>query len=210
MQNPEFTQQEKIALNNLDFDDYRQPVTSELQEWYAAGDQWNSDLRAMRYLINGRSREKAGIKLARQKANYVRAFGVAAQRIAMDGLIEESKIKAINSIVRDEEKRRLDFIETWYQTTKISPSSDEHFRDIVMAFADPNGMTAAHDFDEPILECQTAIDLYAARLDEHEYAVLGYNVKDKPKSTRSLLKYGAIAIGSTWAITRGVRALRRK
>lgn len=210
MQNSEFTQQERIALNNLDFDDYRQPITSELQEWYAAGDKWNADLRAMRYIINGRSREKAEVRLARQKARYVRAFGVAVRRIAEDGLIEENKIKALDDIVRDEEKRRLDYIESWYQTTKITPSSDEHFRDVVMAFADPDGRTASYDFNEPILEPQTAIDLYAARLDEHEYAVLGYNVKDRQKPARSILKYGTVAIGSAWAISRGVRILRRK
>lgn len=189
--NPEkFTDAERLSLASLDFDRYTDPIAKSIGDWHKASDDWNNRLRIVERGDNTYEQACADPKLLGYENLYVDAFFHAAHQVASDSPIEENAIKILNNLFRAEEARRINRIVDWYEYDLIEPSSDEYFRDIVMAFADPNGHTVAPDkksrlgeVEEFVLGPDVAKELYRARIHEHSLVIL----KNKPHEATDLM-----------------------
>lgn len=210
VQNPENTEEGRTVLSELDFYDYNDTVARGIHDWYTAGEQWNDQIHRAMYIAAGRGRDKANNKIIHSRQQYVRTFEAAAKLIVTDSPIEERAVSALKGAIRDEEARRLEVIDTWYKTFKVTPATDEYVRDLTLAFADPAGRTLMPDSDELVLSHQAATELFEARLRENEYAILGCNLEEVPDTTASTIGLGAIAIGTAWLVARGLKAWRKR
>ncbi|MCA9335033.1 hypothetical protein KC953_02720 [Candidatus Saccharibacteria bacterium] len=190
--NPEkFTDAEKLSLASLDFDRYTDPVAKSIGDWHKASDDWNNRLRVVKRGDNTYEQACTDSRLIGYENLYVDAFFDAAHQVAADSPIEENAIKTLNDLVRTEEARRIKRIADWYEHDLIEPSSDDYFRDIVMAFADPKGHTLTPDkkskigeVEEFVLSPDIAKELYRAHIRKHSLVIL----KDKPREATDLVR----------------------
>jgi len=216
MNRGELSDEQRKALEALDFEDYREHINQVIQSREDACDRWVKQVQSVRKGEGGKTQAEADRRLASLESQYVVRAMHSLRIIAHDSPYEDLAVRALLREFQADENYRIDKLTEEYPTWAIEQTSENLIRDIILPIADPEGRMI-YDPDEIILSENEAADLYGYIIRNQANVLLIYKTSNKAEKKRAsrveaakfLSALGAAAIGAIWTTARSARAMRK-